>query len=82
VAIVDLGTGARRHLTVTGDTVNVAARLLDAARGRGVPVLISAALLDAAGGAPDARPLGQAALRGRRSAVAVFGLAGCAPSAE
>lgn len=44
-----LGGGSHRHITATGDTVNVANRLMEVAAGRGVELAVSDELLRAAG---------------------------------
>ncbi len=49
VAVANVGGAARAHLTVTGDTVNVAARLHEVAKTFGARIVASRAALDAAG---------------------------------
>jgi adenylate cyclase len=51
-----LGTGSRQQITATGDTVNVASRLMEVAASRGSEIAFSAALVHAAsaGGTPPA----------------------------
>lgn len=61
-----LGTGARQQITATGDTVNVASRLMEVAASHGVELALSAALLTAAG--PAAAPLHAGRLDGPVSA--------------
>jgi adenylate cyclase len=73
-----LGTGTRQQITATGDTVNVASRLMEVAAGRGVELALSAALVVAAG--PEAAPFqaGQlggpvsAKIRGRAESIDVW----------
>ena len=73
-----LGTGDRQQITATGDTVNVAQRLMEVAASRGAELAFSASLLDAAG--PDAILLqtGRLAgpfetkLRGRSGGIAIY----------
>jgi adenylate cyclase len=72
VALAELGTAKRRHITLAGDTVNVAARLQDEARRRGTHVMVSQALVTAAGAACGLFRAEPAILRGRSEAVAVF----------
>ncbi|TVQ58556.1 MAG: adenylate/guanylate cyclase domain-containing protein [Rhodobacteraceae bacterium] len=74
VAVVDLGSEGRRHLTVAGDAVNVAARMQDVARRLRLAALASAPLVDAAGGAADARPAATETLAGRRTALTMLAL--------
>lgn len=74
VAIAVLGGERQGHITVTGDTVNVAARLQEAAKQHGVRLVASRAVLDAAGPEAEAgfRPLARDALRGRRRPVEIW----------
>ena len=73
-----LGSGDRQQITATGDTVNVAQRLMEVAASRGAELALSASLLDAAG--PDALPsqAGQLTgpfetkLRGRSGSIAIY----------
>ncbi len=73
-----LGTGARQQITATGDTVNVASRLMEVAAAHRVELALSTALMEAAG--PDAAPLHSgrlegpeaAAIRGRAESVDVW----------
>ena len=44
-----LGGGSSRHITATGDTVNVASRLMEVAASHGVKLAVSDEFLDAAG---------------------------------
>jgi adenylate cyclase len=61
-----LGTGTRQQITATGDTVNVASRLMEVAAARGFELALSAALIAAAGAA--AAPLQDGNLDGPVSA--------------
>lgn len=45
-----LGTGSRQQITATGDTVNVASRLMEVAAANGAELALSAALMAAGGG--------------------------------
>ena len=77
VALADLGGGVGGHVTVAGDTVNVAARLQDCAKRAGASAAISRAALDAAGVDPAAAPAGllrrdAEPLRGRSEPVEVW----------
>lgn len=73
-----LGTGNRRQITATGDTVNVASRLMEVAAARGAELALSATLMDAAGA--DSAPLrsgqlegpAQVPIRGRSESVDVW----------
>jgi adenylate cyclase len=71
-----IGAEDRLEFTVIGDTVNVAARLQEAGKLRGAPVLVSEAayeLARACGVDPPLAAIDTIPLRGRRSAVRVFG---------
>jgi adenylate cyclase len=57
-----LGSGDRQQITVTGDTVNVAQRLMEVAASRGAELALSAELLHNAG--PNAAPLQRGELSG------------------
>ncbi len=57
-----LGTGDRQQITATGDTVNVAQRLMEVAASRGAELALSADLLRDAG--PNAVPLQRGELTG------------------
>lgn len=72
--------GGRRHakVSVSGDAVNVTARLQEIAKEHGVPFVATRAALDAAGGAAaftGFRPLATEPLRGRRGDVEIWGCA-------
>jgi adenylate cyclase len=66
----------RREIAYVGDTLNVAARLLDAAKSLGKEVLVSAALLDRVTLPPDLRadPLSTLTLRGRSASLEIAAL--------
>ncbi len=65
------------EFAVLGDTVNVAARLEEESKQAGLPLIVSEALLGAAGEAEaDWTPLPPARLRGRRQPVRIFGAGG------
>ena len=71
-----LGRGDNQQIAVTGDTVNVASRLMEVAAHRQMPVAVSDALLKASGREPFAagRLAGptRTALRGRAGTLAVW----------
>lgn len=79
VALAEIGTARRRHITLAGNTVNVAARLQDEARQRGTNLLVSAALVTAAGVERGLSPTEPAHLRGVGEAIAVFSVSREAP---
>lgn len=57
-----MGGASHQHLAATGDTVNVASRLMETAALHGVDVAASDELLDAAG--PDSAPFASGTIRG------------------
>jgi adenylate cyclase len=61
-----LGTGSRQQISATGDTVNVASRLMEVAAARGVELALSADLMRAAG--PDNVPSHTGRLEGPQEA--------------
>ena len=73
-----LGGGSYHHITATGDTVNVANRLMEVAADRGVELALSDKLLRAAGRDSQLFALGtltgpiEARLRGRSGSLAVW----------
>ncbi|MBE7196560.1 MAG: adenylate/guanylate cyclase domain-containing protein, partial [Parafilimonas terrae] len=68
-----IGEEARYEFTVLGDTVNVAARLEQATKSAGVPILASEAVRAAAGSAGVSwREVSREPLRGRREAMPYF----------
>jgi adenylate cyclase len=74
-----LGGGAWGHIALAGDTVNVAARLQDAAKRSGRAIVVGRAVLDAAGVDPAAEQASLLALppetvRGRQRPVEVWAL--------
>ncbi len=81
VALADIGGDGWGHVTVAGDTVNIAARLQDTAKRAKATVVVGRAVLDAAGidvsGRPEAfRPLAAETVRGRREPVEVWAMVG------
>jgi adenylate cyclase len=76
VLVGTMGAGRVQHLGVVGDPVNVAARVQDATRDLGEPLLVTEAtrvLLD--GARPRLEPRGALTLRGKSAPVPVHGLA-------
>jgi len=77
VVLARLGAADHQHITATGDTVNVASRLLEVAKKHHAPIAVSEDLIAAAPGSFDlglAPPADQAievAIRGRAQTVAV-----------
>ncbi len=73
-----LGSGNRQQITATGDTVNVASRLMEVAAARGVELALSAALMKAAGADSVSLRSGrlegpaQARIRGRSEGIDVW----------
>lgn len=68
-----IGEDMRLEFTVLGDTVNVAARLEQATKAHGVPILVSEAARRAAGtAAGNWREVSRVPLRGRTEAMAYF----------
>jgi len=67
----------RREIAYVGDTLNVAARLLEAAKATGRDVLVSAELLKSVALPPDlvAEPLPTLDVRGRNAPLEIFALA-------
>lgn len=66
----------RREIAYVGDTLNVAARLLEAAKELGHDILVSADLLELVALAPDlvAQPLPTLSVRGRAAPLEIFAL--------
>jgi len=75
VVIGEMGS-VRKEIALIGDTVNTAARIVDACRDSGEPVIASAALLHQLAIPPGiaARALGPIQLRGKKSPVELFAL--------
>jgi adenylate cyclase len=67
--------GGRRHakVSVSGDAVNVTARLQEIAKAHRLAFVATRAVLDAAGTAQGFRPVTTEPLRGRRGDVEVWG---------
>jgi adenylate cyclase len=79
VALADIGGEGWGHVTVAGDTVNVAARLQDTAKRARATVVVGRAVLEAAGidltASPEAfRPLAMESVRGRSKPVEVWAM--------
>ncbi len=77
VAIGVLGGRRQAKVSVSGDAVNVTARLQEIAKAHGIPFVATRAVLDAAGGAGTVtegfRPIATEPLRGRRGDVEIWG---------
>jgi adenylate cyclase len=68
-----IGEESRSEFTVLGDTVNVAARLEQATKAHGVPILFSEAARRAADAPPAAwREVSREPLRGRRERMPYY----------
>ncbi|HUE47481.1 MAG TPA: adenylate/guanylate cyclase domain-containing protein [Aestuariivirgaceae bacterium] len=79
VALADIGGEGWGHVTVAGDTVNVAARLQDTAKRARATVVVGRSVLEAAGvdltASPAAfRPLAMESVRGRSKPVEVWAM--------
>jgi adenylate cyclase len=75
VVVGEMGS-FKKEIALTGDTLNTAARLVDACRETGEPVIASAALLEQLVVPPGiaARALGPIRLHGKKSPVELFAL--------
>ncbi|MCC0808214.1 CHASE2 domain-containing protein [Methylobacterium sp. W2] len=71
VVISRLGGSHNQHITATGDTVNVASRLMDVAKAEGVAVVLSRELV-AGLDPPEAGRAKRVILRGRREPIDVL----------
>jgi adenylate cyclase len=73
-----LGGGSHQHIAATGDTVNIANRLMEVAAGQGVEVAVSEEMLQAAGRACEFSRVGsltgpvETPIRGRAGSLAVW----------
>jgi len=75
VVVGEMGT-VKKEIALLGDTLNTAARLVDACRDGGKSVIASAVLLDqlTLPHGITAQPLGPILLRGKESAVELFSM--------
>jgi len=64
-----LGGATQAHVTLSGDVVNAASRFQEVAKSEGARVVVSRALLEAAGAEDGFEPAGLVELRGREGAV-------------
>jgi adenylate cyclase len=73
VVVSRLGADTHQHITATGDSVNVASRLLEVARQERAPAILSSDLLRAAGDppVPGLGPEREVAIRGRNRPLRV-----------
>jgi adenylate cyclase len=76
VILSRLGAADHQHIAATGDTVNVASRLMEVAKQRGAPIAVSEDLCRAAGlpgdaGAPDLGEPVAVDIRGRAEPMSV-----------
>ena len=72
VACAVLGGSRHAVISVTGDAVNVTARLQEFAKEHDVPFVATRAVLDAAGGPPGFRLVGSEPLRGRTKDIEIW----------
>jgi class 3 adenylate cyclase len=75
VAVAFLGSAERAEYTVVGDTVNLAARLTDAARPAGT-VIADRATVEGVAGRWVVEPLGLLSVKGRVAEVAAYRVLG------
>ena len=75
VVVGEMGS-VKKEIALLGDTLNTAARLVDACRDSGESIIASADLLDRLVLPPGiaARPLGRIQLRGKKQAIGLFAL--------
>lgn len=73
-----LGGGSHRHIAATGDTVNIASRLMEVAAGHGAEIALSGTLMSAAGRSREIFDAGrltgplETQIRGRTGSLAVW----------
>ena len=75
IVLSRLGHDRQQQIATTGDSVNVASRLLDVAKSKGAAIVLSADLIDATetaiGTTPDIPRLETVSIRGRRQELSV-----------
>jgi class 3 adenylate cyclase len=63
---------AKRSIGIYGETINIAARMEEAARAHGAACILSASVAEALPGTADLRPAGEETVRGIRAPVAIY----------
>jgi adenylate cyclase len=83
VVVSELGD-IRREIVLLGDVMNTAARIVDLARDRSQPYLVSDAVMTRAAlpEGLEARSIGRVAIRGKAGDIELFAVARAAAAAE